>query len=426
MENILTKKYKFFPVVFLVKRLALILLLFFYVYDTNFVFIPSTTRNLICVFGIVFFTIYIFIKKIFIEKEILLSLMLLLLIFIISLFSIILNFTFDASFLVIELIKQIILPCFGAMIIAFFSKKLKLSLQDCLFNIVLVTTFQCIITLSSFFYNPFEVFLRSMQVENKRITNILDAGIRAFGLGGGFDYGSFILSYSMLIICYFYISSNKTKANYLFLFYLHVITGFFVARSIIVGFVFCLFYLFFFNREKQKKIFFLFFSCIFFLLIFLIINILIPDFMKLFSTTLDWALEFFDKNSDKNNSMNVLFGDMYFMPEKFKTWLIGDGLFLSNTGKIYGGTDSLYMKYLLFFGIPGLIMFLIFDYFLIKNLLKKQKKENKKMYILFISFLLLNFVIYIKLNFHFLYLIYYLLWIKYFFYSHRRLEVAKC
>jgi hypothetical protein len=95
---------------------------------------------------------------------------------------------------------------------------------------------------------------------------------------------------------------------------------------------------------------------------------------------------------NRKTSLDVIFGDMYFLPEKLKTWIIGDGKFMVN-GATYRNTDSGYMNLLLLMGLPGIILYLLINIIYLRSLRTKDKKLNW----LFISFFCLNLVFFLKL-----------------------------
>ena len=69
-------------------------------------------------------------------------------------------------------------------------------------------------------------------------------------------------------------------------------------------------------------------------------------------------------------SSNEILKNMYRFPESIKTWIIGDG-YIENpkndpyfigklTGGYYMGTDVGYLRFIYYFGLIGLIAFIIF------------------------------------------------------------------
>ena len=151
-----------------------------------------------------------------------------------------------------------------------------------------------------------------------------------------------------------------------------------------------------------------------------------PNVLEKYQGTIVWLTEFF--NTEKiaatgktTNTLDTLFNHMYFVPEKTSTWVIGDGYYLNQHGSPYKNVDPCYMRYLLLFGVTGTAVFLIFiitlafilrsdesDYF-------GEDKEHKTAYdLMLVFFVLEQLLIYVKLDFHFYFIVYFMLWLEFF------------
>jgi O-antigen ligase len=111
---------------------------------------------------------------------------------------------------------------------------------------------------------------------------------------------------------------------------------------------------------------------------------------------------------------------MYFIPENLKTWIIGDGMYTTDTGSPYMLTDPFYMRALLFFGIPGIMLYLSFLFIVIRRLMVRLLKDNEedigRSYIrLLIFVLVVNLVTLLKLDAQSFWLLFYLSWCEYFY-----------
>jgi hypothetical protein len=270
------------------------------------------------------------------------------------------------------------------------------------------TTLQSFITVVSFFYLPFFNFIQNIQIMDER--SLILHYVRATGLGFGFDSGAMILSFSMLMLMYLYLTS-KHKFIYIFLYLFHLFAGIFVARTIFVGCAASIFFLLFYPEKHsyKKKLFFFFIALI---IISLIVSYIFTVLSKEYSSFISWAFEFFMKKESRVNrrtSLDVIFGDMYFLPEDFRTWVIGDGKLIVN-GTTYRNTDSGYMNLLLLMGIPGIVLYLSVNIICLKSLKTKDRKLNW----LFISFFCLNLVFFLKLMvYHFTFIAFVLIGLSY-------------
>jgi hypothetical protein len=201
-----------------------------------------------------------------------------------------------------------------------------------------------------------------------------------------------------------------------------------MARSAFVGIVISLFYILFSSKEMKKALSFL--LKVFFV-VFAVLKVIItlfPSLLSKYHATIVWTLEFtmmdqVEKTGKTTNTLTTLFENMYFLPENFKTWIIGDGLYTTISGTPYMDTDPFYMRALLYFGAPGVIAFVLFMISIVRN---QRIKENsicygidekaKRLYDVFLIYvIILSLVIYVKLDAHCFWLVFYILWFWYFY-----------
>ena len=91
-------------------------------------------------------------------------------------------------------------------------------------------------------------------------------------------------------------------------------------------------------------------------------------------------------------------------PDNFKTWIIGDGYMASGSNDpyyigpadygFYMNTDAGYSRFLFYFGLTGLVTFMLF----FVNVCKECSQKVKNTGLLFTALLLLNFCIWIKVS----------------------------
>ena len=89
-------------------------------------------------------------------------------------------------------------------------------------------------------------------------------------------------------------------------------------------------------------------------------------------------------------STNAMFR-MYIFPSLFKTWVIGDGLWMDSFGRFYMHTDIGFIRMIFYFGIVGLISFIVFQSVSIFAVYRNNKYLGKIPFILiFVYFFVLN------------------------------------
>ena len=125
------------------------------------------------------------------------------------------------------------------------------------------------------------------------------------------------------------------------------------------------------------------------------------QFYKLFRFAFEAFFNYFEHGEFETSSTNTL-QTMYVFPETFKTWLIGDGYFSSPgsdpyyfgklVGGYYMGTDVGYLRFIFFFGVPGLIAFSSFIIYSAQTVMSKLPNYKT----MFALLLLSNFMIWLK------------------------------
>ena len=105
----------------------------------------------------------------------------------------------------------------------------------------------------------------------------------------------------------------------------------------------------------------------------------------------------------ETNSNNRLQG-MFILPDNPKTWIIGDGYFDNpytdpyyngdNPTEYYKGTDVGYLRFIYYFGIIGLISFVVFFFEAFWNCASRHRQYA----MLFLMLLLVNYIVWIKVS----------------------------
>lgn len=408
------------------RSLGYLALMFFYVFDINFVFLPATTNVLLALAGIIVFAADLVKKKgsIRVSREGATCIALYAILTVLAICTVLYNGTGDWSFVQNEWIRNIFIPFFAAFFVVKIENRYLHDITDLLDLIVSVMAIQAIIVILSFFVAPISSFLISIQEINEREINILQDGIRAFGLGARFDFGAFTASVCLIIIAYLYTCcSRKKKRQYVWQYMIISFSGILMARSIVVGICISLLYVLIAKHNLNKKIYFVGKIAVTVIVAIVGAVCLFPNLLKKYTQTITWIVELFifDRlaiNGKTTNTLTTLFGDMYFFPENIKTWFVGDGRYTTELGNFYQGTDPLYMRYLLYWGVFATLIFLCFCYAIFQLAKcshngKKPITEQGKLYNLMLTALFtLNLAIYIKIDYQIFFVVFLLIWFR--------------
>lgn len=376
------------------------LLVFFYIYPVKFVFFSLSSRIVLSIFGFIYL-IYKHSNIFNIPISQFYKYLFLLFISIWSFFVVIYNNSEDYEFLTYPLsILLILLASF------FISNIIKTSKKDYFFlttNLIInVVIIQVFIALLMFLIPNFGELINSLTYisdsESMKLEEALE--FRLVGLGSKF-FGSGIVNGFALMLITFSIRNYNLNNKYLIRYsikYLIIFTlGMMMARTTIIGFLLSFFILFFKNNILIKKTFVKIYS-------FLVYLILLPLFISFFVFTyfpnslksIELAFEFgfelfinyFENNSLQTKSSNIL-KKMIVLPNEIKTYLIGDGFYIDPVNKTYYmRTDIGYLRLLYYFGIPGLLLYLFFQTYMLK-LSFNFKNKFKIFYVACIFYLLI-------------------------------------
>lgn len=111
-----------------------------------------------------------------------------------------------------------------------------------------------------------------------------------------------------------------------------------------------------------------------------------------------------EKGYWETNSNNIL-KNMIVFPDNFKTWVIGDGYIENPTGRdpyyvgptyggYYMGTDIGYLRFIFYFGLIGLSMFLLYFYEVAKACMTRFPKYTTMFWLV----LAINMIVWMKVS----------------------------
>ena len=224
---------------------------------------------------------------------------------------------------------------------------------------------------------------------------------RMFGLGAALDPAGLRFAAVLTIIACLAFnraekSSLKENIFYLISFFIISLFGNMISRSTIIGVILALLYTtFFFYKQKRFSETMGFMGRAIIIVAVIVISLtLLYRTDAIFKQQIRFGFEgffsLFEKGKWETNSNNIL-KTMIIWPETLKTWLIGDGYALNpyydpnylgeKYSGFYKGTDIGYLRYIYYFGLPGLIL-LSCVFFSSTRFLSSFFKEYKTMFIL--------------------------------------------
>lgn len=316
-----------------------------------------------------------------------------LLIMFLSVFVTLYNQTLELS-IMRSLINQLFI--FATVILFYASLDKKTSLDSMHWYLLNAYVLQSIIILLAYNFSVVQDFVYLFQPEEivETATEGYD-GFRALSLSGGsFFWVSSAYTMIFLIAVYKLLERKNNFWNGI-AFFIIVIGSLFTGRTVFVGLAICL-GLFFINSNYKTIIKPLVFTV---LIVFSLLAVLPPSFFD--SGFALWAFELFNTFNEtgtlESSSTNEL-TESIFIPS-LKTIFLGDGLWLgynANGSPYYGGSDSGYLRVILFYGIGGLLVYFMFARHVIFGLSKSPALNNKLGKTFMYFFMLLQLVLNIK------------------------------
>ncbi|TSB23295.1 hypothetical protein FOR85_06745 [Psychrobacter sp. YGAH215] len=232
-------------------------------------------------------------------------------------------------------------------------------------------------------------------------TSQLEDGSRFIGFGLLFYTASFFYGTALILIAFqlkYKSMTQVSKISGLLIYLVIFFIGMGLARSTIIGFASSLI-VFIFPIKSVKSIINITFKFIIsiiltILTIFIIIKIF-PTFTKsleaLINNAFDFVIAYINTGKLSSESASGTI-DYFVFPNDIRTYLVGTGLYETYFSKgDYNYSDVGYLRLLYYFGIPGMILFLIVEVKLLKLAFK-----TKKLKPIYYSMLIILFITNIK------------------------------
>ena len=247
---------------------------------------------------------------------------------------------------------------------------------------------QSVIAIVMFVNQPICLFLFDLQgIDLTSRVIKMYFGVRLIGLGCFYFGAGAIYGLGLIAIMPFMLKAkNKQQLIKLILLYVYIfIVGIFFARTAMIGCVFSIVYLIFciLIPKMCNKVFLVFRQFIIYLTVFGIALVFIytssPKLQEDYGDIIDFGFEAFI-NLVENGELSTASSDglteyhLSIWPQNQKTYYIGD-MRWTKGDSYYGDSDVGYVRLLFYFGVPGVILFLLYQYsiFRISGLIFKER-----------------------------------------------------
>ena len=390
----------------------LVVMMSLYIFPVTFTFFPMANSKMVMAFVglIVLFLGAVSKRSIHIWKDVIVMVALSILVSLIGMASMSINNTNDNSYatyfvsMAVWLVAAFVVCQSIYMIHGTISTKLLCS------YFIAVCVCQCVISLGVEFSDIVKRFIDTIAYQGQEG---LTKGNRLYGLGASLDTAGIRFSISLIMIIYLACNDDSSlKYNvtilYVISFCLIAVVGNMIARTTLVGVILSLILLVFFKRKTWML---LNFRVVLIVLLFILLSSislfnLYNNNEKVYELIRFGFEPFFNYfgGGDFATSSNMMLRDMYVFPDNFKTWIIGDGYFMnpnthdpyyvgqSSVQGFYMGTDVGYLRLIFYFGLIGLLTFMIFLVHVTQSCCRHIPEDK----ILFVSILVLGFIIWLK------------------------------
>ena len=287
----------------------------------------------------------------------------------------------------------------------------KLSVPLICHYLIAVSVTQCILALLIDFNPAVKNVVDTYISQDQEFLNRVE---RIYGIGAWLDVAGSRFSACLIMIAYLvYQAKEKLTTKQIWAYFIAyavlVVVGNMMARTTSVGIAVSIFFYLViikpWNTSLSQSSLKLLKN--FLLLLMVVIPIVYvlyttnDQFYKLFRFAFEAFFNYVEKGEFETSSTNRL-QTMYVFPETLKTWIIGDGYFSKPDtdpyyfgkleGGYYMGTDVGYLRFIFFFGVPGLIAFASFIIYSAQTVMGKLPNYKT----MFALLLLSNFIIWLK------------------------------
>jgi hypothetical protein len=389
-------------------------IVFFYIYSVQFIGIPKQlgTRALLGLLGAAQFALHFLARRSYkqlkLNKHLSYLLAALALIPFITVMSLVVNGTRDREF--VNYASSIVLIAFAGYFVvnsinAYYREK---ATQKLIAFIITATLVQVIIALVSFLQPTLSTILTNIQVATGD-DQLLDevAEFRLVGFGAKFFGAGIVNGFTLILIATVIKVEKISKGRTLYYSICYLIILFFgmmMARSTMIGGALGLGVLFFPTHVKKlpskraisQRVFFLSGLILIPVLAIAIVFLYFPSLADQLESAFNFGFELFVNYSNGNeleSKSTSQLQDMYVWPTSIKTYLIGDGYYADplDPSLYYMGTDVGIIRLIYYFGVTGLVVYLLFQFAAMRYALKVTPKFTIFFLVLFLYLVILNF-----------------------------------
>ena len=282
--------------------------------------------------------------------------------------------------------------------------------------LIAVCAVQCMLALLIDAYPSLKQMVDAHVQQGQSFLNLKNVH-RLYGIGASLDVAGTRFSAVLIMIMFLLVNPKYAKRWYHYLLYLLAfvfisVAGNIIARTTLVGLILALAYLagitFWNLRNLISRHLYVWRWLLLALLICIPIITCVYKVSPSFQKDMRFGFEGFFALVEKGHwevGSNETLKSMYVYPENTKTWIIGDGYFSnprdvdSNfvgkmTGGYYMGTDVGYLRFIFYFGVVGLVAFMLFFVNTARCCMRLFDDEKA----LILLFLLANFIIWFKVS----------------------------
>lgn len=345
----------------------------------EFTFLPSiNTKMGMAAIGLVFVLFYFISKKAFsLPRTLFILLCLAGLVSLVSLFSITYNKTPDTSYVTYIVSAAVWLSAAFVACLAIYFTHGRIDVPLVTYYLIGVCVFQCIIAIVIDSNSTVQHIVDRFVVGGDFYHNIH----RLYGIGAGLDIAGNRFSCVLVAISFFLAKRYDTMSvkqifTLFFSFAIIVVLGNMISRTTLIGSGLGLAIILFFGNGLLKhgsglRSLKLFGTISLILLIGIPVVVFLYRTLPQFYEWMRFGFEGFFSLVEKGRwevSSNDMLQSMVIWPDELKTWIIGDGFFISERldpyylGPVleagyYKGTDIGYCRFLFYFGVIGLVVF---------------------------------------------------------------------
>ncbi len=344
-----------------------VILLFLIIYPLKFVFFPYlSTRVLLGFLGLALFfkknTQRILNGKSNNIYGVLIAITLM------SLIALLINGTSDTTFVTFPLTVILILSACNFTLSLIKKTTGSVTVEKVIYYFVWAVNIQMFFTILFLAVPTLKDVMQGLLTEELRAlpeerTTILS--FRVTGFGAEYFGAGVINSIAVLLSVYQIIRNDFKNCRFYYLSLIIIfIVGNALSRTTLVGYIIAIAYLISTNPKGFVRFFVKASPILAVLIVFAIPKInLSEDMEQQARFAFEIFYNYFEEGSLETGSGNDLLNSYSIQPTSLKTWIIGDGRFVGNTGETtYMETDSGFMRLIFYFGLIGLFLMVLFHY----------------------------------------------------------------